>query len=101
MNRIIQHLGRSCPCQSARAHVERLAEAARSIEATTGELCEVIVPTPNMVIEDGRRGVKVFVCRESDELSLDNLPEAVAAELRGLADSLNAAADALCAGGAA
>jgi hypothetical protein len=56
-NRILVHLGRCCPCQQAREQSERMAEAAREIEAVTGDLIECCVPSPQSIIDGGRRGV--------------------------------------------
>jgi len=99
MNRVLMHLERECPCRAAREHVERLAKLALYIEATTGELVEVLVPTPQDVMQNGRFGLKLLVAFESDELLINTaVPDAIE-ELRGLADSLWLAADTLAKGG--
>jgi len=95
MNRILQYMGRACPCCSAREYVAECRDVAANLESKADGLFEFSVPTATMVTEDGRRGIALFICYESDRIALDNAATDVANELRELADRLWLAADAI------
>ena len=99
MNRILHLVGKSCPCERAKQHAEKLDEVARSIESVAGGLVEVVAPLVSDCL-DGHRGLRARVAWVSDEIPIGNAAADLAAELQGLAESLLTAADELLKGGA-